>query len=80
MMNNCDPCEFGHFTMAAQEKSGSIVVVECLHWDRPTNPFFIKASDSTPENCPKIVDKLCKICGQGPDIDHNGCIIIGMHR
>lgn len=25
-------------------------------------------------------EKLCKICGQGPEVDHNGCIIIGMHR
>ena len=25
-------------------------------------------------------EKLCKICGQGPNIDHSGCIIIGMHR
>lgn len=23
---------------------------------------------------------LCTICGQGPAIDHNGCVIIGMHR
>ena len=27
-----------------------------------------------------IDEKLCKICGQGPDVDHNGCIIIGMQR
>ena len=23
---------------------------------------------------------LCKICGQGPEVDHGGCMNIGMHR
>ncbi len=92
MPNECQNCEFGHYTIGDFNKPVSadifkhlwsicLIYIECLHWDRPDDPFFIRASDPTPKDCPKKADeKFCKICGQGPDVDHNGCIIIGMHR
>ena len=38
-----------------------------------------EAIASQPENTADE-EKLCKICGQGPETDHNNCMIIAMHR
>ena len=63
--NQCKDCEFGQITVDSQNLEiivfkymGDIIIVECLHWDRPENPFFIKATDPTPLDCPKEREKL----------------------
>ena len=53
LLNKCKTCEFGHYTFGAHDKLFYGVYIECLHWDRPGNPFYIKAIDPTPKNCPK---------------------------
>ncbi len=68
MPNECQKCEFGNYTIGAQNLErvafkflGDVIFIECLHWDRPGDPFFIKASGPTPENCPK---EKCVFCSE----------------
>ncbi len=63
MPNECQNCEFGKYVIGGFELSIDDVCIECFHWDRPDDPFFIRASDPTPKDCPKE-PKNCPICHQ----------------
>jgi hypothetical protein len=55
----------------------TVSTMQGICWNRGC---FYESKDKIQPKDVADKEKLCKICGQGPEVDHNNCMIIAMHR